>query len=188
MSIRSGDTIENPTSGERITFNQPFGASASSLGFTLHLAPGASGPREHVHPKLSESFCVTSGTLTALIDGQRRVFQPEEKLTVAPGTRHCFWNESESDVILEIEASPQLAMVDLLETMFALGRLGFVDSTGKQSVLRLSRVLPQFWSDTFYATQPPLLLQKMGFAVMGPLARALGYPKKYDYPTEGSGR
>jgi quercetin dioxygenase-like cupin family protein len=60
----TGQTIENPVSGERITFLQTARDTAGELlEFELELSPDGHVPGAHVHPEQEERFHVLEGTM-----------------------------------------------------------------------------------------------------------------------------
>lgn len=178
---RAGDVIENPLSGERITFEQT-GAETNGqyLAGKIYLTPGGVGPPEHIHPKITEEFRVSSGTLSARVAGQEQTFGPGQRFVVPPGTPHRWWNETDQEVVIEYRVSPALPLDRFLENVFALVQLGHSDANGLPGPLRLSRVLPRFW-DVVYLARPPLPVQKATMLILGSVARVLRYPSEYPY-------
>lgn len=183
---RAGDVIENPLSGERITFERT-GAETNGeyLSGKIYLAPRGVGPPEHIHPRIEERFRVLSGTLTTRVAGEQRTFGPGQEFVVSPGTPHHWWNETDEQVVIEYRVSPALPLDRFLENVFALVQLGHSDAKGLPGPLRLSRVLPRFW-DVVYLARPPLPIQKATMAILGLVARALRYPSEYPYPYDRS--
>ncbi len=69
---KAGDVIENPITGERITFLKTTGETGGELlRFEYILRPGFTIP-EHVHPHQEERHEVLSGTLRGRVGGQER--------------------------------------------------------------------------------------------------------------------
>jgi mannose-6-phosphate isomerase-like protein (cupin superfamily) len=66
----------------------------------LVLEPRASGPPEHIHTSLSENFIVAEGTLSLLVNGEKKLLRPGESLLVSPGTPHKPFNETDSRVVV----------------------------------------------------------------------------------------
>ena len=70
--IRSGDTIHNPVTGERITFHQ---TSADTNGEAVVIEtivqPDGAVCAAHVHPSQTERFAVVSGRPTRLAPCRR---------------------------------------------------------------------------------------------------------------------
>lgn len=179
---RAGDIIENPLSGERITF-EPTGAETNGeyLSGKIYRAPRGVGPPEHIHPRIEERFRVLSGTLTARVGGERQTYTEGQEFVVSPGTAHRWWNETDEPVVIEYRVSPALPLDRFLENVFALVHLGHSDAKGLRGPLRLSRVLPRYW-DVVHLARPPLPVQKATMAILGLVARMLRYPSDYPYP------
>src|SRR2546425_11287922 len=89
--IRTGDTIHNPVTGERITF---LATSADTDGEAVVIEtvvqPHGFVAAAHVHPSQSERFAVVAGTLGVKAAGRKRALLPREVLDVEPGTPHRF--------------------------------------------------------------------------------------------------
>jgi len=182
MPVRAGDTIENPLSGERITFDV---TAAESQGRYLRgkilLAPLGAGPPEPVHPVIEERFRIVSGTITASVGGARRSFGPGEEIVVPPRTPHRWWNDTPEPVELVFDVRPALPLDRFLENVFALAHLGLTDRHGLPSPLRMSRILQRHWN-VIHLARPPLLVQKAAMRVLGLVAWLLRYPSEYPYP------
>lgn len=180
--IQAGDIIENPLSGERITFEKTGAETGGAyLAGKIYLAAKGVGPPEHVHPKMEERFRVLSGTLSAKLENQVRTYGPGDEIVVTPGTRHRWWNETNQEVVIEYRVSPALPLDEFLENVFAMVHLGYSDPSGLPGPLRMSLVLPRFW-DVVHLAKPPLPVQKMTMAILGVVARMLRYPSEYKYP------
>jgi quercetin dioxygenase-like cupin family protein len=67
----------------------------------LVLEPNAPGPPEHIHSTLSENFIVTEGTLSLLVNGEKKILHPGDSLLVKPGTPHKPFNETEQRVVVD---------------------------------------------------------------------------------------
>src|SRR5207249_3401971 len=116
--IRTGDTIENPVTGERITF---LATSADTDGEAVVIEtvvqPDGFVAAAHVHPFQSERFAVVNGRLGVKAGGDELELGPGDVATVEPGTRHRFWNAGDEPVRLVCEVRPPLEFESLLETM-----------------------------------------------------------------------
>jgi quercetin dioxygenase-like cupin family protein len=182
--IRTGDTIHNPTTGERITF---LATSADTDGEAVVIEtvvqPHGSVAAAHVHPAQSERFAVQSGTLGLKVAGKKLTLRPGEVAVVEAGTRHKFWNAGEEDVRFVCEVRPALQFESLLETMFALAADGKTNRKGMPNPLRLA-VIANAHFDTVRLPFPPAWMQKAGLVLGAPLGRLLGYGATY---TPGDG-
>lgn len=177
--IRTGDTIHNPVTGERITF---LATSADTDGEVVVIEtvvqPHGSVAAAHVHPFQSERFAVVHGALGMKVRGNKLTLLPDETFIVEPGTPHRFWNAGENEVSFVCEVRPALQFESLLETMFALAEDGKTNRKGMPNPLRLA-VIARAHFDTVRLPHPPAWLQKVGLAIGAPLGRALGYTPAY---------
>ncbi len=147
----------------------------------LTLDPHAPGPPEHVHTSFAENFAVVEGTLSLLVNGQRRIVQAGERLAVWPGTPHKPFNETASRVVVRGPVEPEFAMPDRF-SVFLTQAYGFFDerpshSRPPKALLQMSRFSPTY--DVWLA-RPPIAGQKVLFFLIRPTARLLGYRSHYE--------
>jgi quercetin dioxygenase-like cupin family protein len=177
--IRTGDTIHNPVTGERITF---LATSEDTHGEAVVIEtlvqPKGFVAAAHVHPFQTERFAVVEGTLGLKAGRSRLTLGPDGVFVVEPGTPHRFWNAGEDEVRFVCEVRPALGFESLLETMFALAVDGKTNRKGMPNPLRLA-VIAQAYFDTVRLTSPPAWLQKAGLALGAPLGRLAGYAPTY---------
>ena len=89
MIARVGDTIENPVTGERITWLTTASSSAGALlAFELAIAPGASVAAPHRHARQQERFTVERGSVWVDVAGERRAAVAGEAVIVPIGAPH----------------------------------------------------------------------------------------------------
>jgi mannose-6-phosphate isomerase-like protein (cupin superfamily) len=178
--IRTGDTIHNPITGERITF---LATSADTDGDAVVIEtvvqPHGSVAAAHVHPAQSERFAVKWGQLGVRLGREKVTLGPGEVVTVEPGTRHRFWNAGEEPVTFVCEIRPALQFESLLETMFALAADGKTNRKGMPNPLRLA-VVANAHFDTVRLPFPPAWMQKAGLVLGAPLGRLVGYEPTYE--------
>ena len=80
----TGQTINNPVSGEQITFLQTAADTAGELlEFELELSPDGHVPGAHVHPEQEERFHVLEGTMKFRM-GLRRIVAEAGDTVVVP--------------------------------------------------------------------------------------------------------
>src|ERR671934_365849 len=178
--IRTGDTIENPITGERITF---LATSADTNGEAVVIEtvvqPDGFVAAAHVHPIQSERFTVAAGTLGLKVGRKNLTLEPGELAAVEPGTAHRFWNAGEDEVRFVCEVRPALRFESLLETMFVLAADGKTNRKGMPNPMRLA-VIARAHFDTVRLPFPPAWLQKAGLVLGAPLGRLLGYGSTYE--------
>ena len=178
--IRTGDTIHNPVTGERITF---LATAADTDGEAVVIEtvvqPDGFVAAAHVHPSQTERFAVAEGTLVLKVDGQEKTLSPGDVAIVEPGQAHKFWNAGDEPVRFVCEVRPALQFESLLETMFDLAADGKTNKKGMPNPLRLA-VIAKAHFDTVRLPFPPDWMQAAGLALGAPLGRLLGYEATYE--------
>jgi mannose-6-phosphate isomerase-like protein (cupin superfamily) len=117
---RTGDSIENPATEERIVFLR----TAADTGGEL-LEMDAHWPRpgqraaEHVHPEMEERWEVVSGRAGFRIGGVESFAGPGESVVAAPGVPHLAWNASDGPTHVRIQMRPALRWEEFVERLFA---------------------------------------------------------------------
>src|SRR5919199_4311653 len=120
---RAGETVENPVTGERLTFVRTRADTGGELlELELALAPGGFVPAMHLHPRQEERFEVLDGTVRFRIGASERTGSPGETFVAAPGTLHRFWNAGAVEARPRIELRPALRLEEVLEEIARLGR------------------------------------------------------------------
>ena len=178
--IRSGDTIHNPVTGERITFHQTSAdTNGEAVVIECTVRPHGFVAATHVHPSQTERFNVIDGRLGMKVGRKKLLLERGDVAEVEPGTPHTFWNMGEEEVRFVCEVRPALQFESLLETMFALAEDGKTNRKGMPNPLRLA-VIARAHFDTVRLPQPPAWLQRAGLALGAPLGRLLGYAPTYE--------
>ena len=77
-----------------------------------------------------------------------------------------------------VEVEPGARFAHMLETLFGLAEMGYVDEKGMPNLLQMALVGREF-SDTVQFRSPPPAMQKVLFAAIAPLAHAMGYRATY---------
>jgi mannose-6-phosphate isomerase-like protein (cupin superfamily) len=145
----------------------------------LEVAPHAAGPPEHFHENFEERFTVRSGTLSIMVNGEKRTLQAGETLVVPPMTRHKPFNETGETVIVESDDANSVPV----QFGYILSQLyGFMDRypngpSTPQMIMQLSVYGNE--ADSWLADGPPLSVQKAMRLVLSPAARVVGYSNYY---------
>jgi quercetin dioxygenase-like cupin family protein len=178
--IRSGDTIYNPVTGERITFHKTSAdTNGEAVVIECTVQPHGFVAAAHVHPLQTERFAVIDGRLGMKVGRQKLVLERGDVTVVEPGTPHKFWNSGEDEVRFVCEVRPALQFESLLKTMFALAADDKTNKKGMPNPFRLA-VIAQAHFDTVRLPQPPAWLQRAGLALGAPLGRLLRYEATYE--------
>ena len=94
----AGQTLENPVSGEKITFIQTAAdTDGELLEIQLELSADGAVPGAHIHPEQEERFEVLEGTMTFRMGLKKIVAHAGDVVTVPAGKIHAFKNGGDDD-------------------------------------------------------------------------------------------
>ena len=178
--IRTGQTIENPVTGEVLIFRAT--SHDTDVEYVLVetiLQPSATVAAAHSHPYQSESFQVLEGTVGFKVGRQKVELGPGEGITVLPRTAHKFWNASDGAARFTCEIRPAGAFEQLIETMFGLAADGKTSKKGMPNPLRLA-VIARHHFDDVRLPLIPHALQRAALAMGAPIGKAFGYREVYE--------
>jgi quercetin dioxygenase-like cupin family protein len=175
----TGQTIENPVSGERITFLQTAADTAGErLEFELELAADGQVPGAHVHPEQEERFHVLEGEMTFRLGLRRIVAGPGETVVVPAGRVHRFANGGDGPARCRVEVVPALDMEQLLETTVELALEGNVTRRGMPKPLHLALFVGRFRREV-KAPFPPAPVVRAMLAPLAWMATRKGHGERY---------
>jgi quercetin dioxygenase-like cupin family protein len=177
--IRTGQTIENPVTGEVLIFHQTSrDTGGESVLVETILRPGATVAAAHSHPYQSESFQVLEGRVGFKVGREKVELGPGDGVTVLPRTAHKFWNAGDDAARFTCEIRPAGAFEQLIETMFGLAADGKTSKKGMPSPLRLA-VIARHHFDDVRLPLIPHALQRAALALGAPIGKAFGYREAY---------
>jgi quercetin dioxygenase-like cupin family protein len=177
--IVAGQTLENPQTGERLVFSKTaHDTGGEYTQFEAFVAPGGHLPAPHVHPKQTERFEITKGTLTLKLDGHTIEARAGDVVTIRPGQAHYFANKTGEEVSFKVEVRPALKIESVLETMYGLAADGKAPYRGMPNPLRLA-VIAEHHLDTVTLPLVPVWTQRAALAVGAPIGRLLGFGATY---------
>ena len=178
----AGQVIENPVSGERITFRETAADTGGELlAIDLELSPDGHVPGMHVHPIQEERFEVTEGTMRFKLGRKKVIAHPGEVVVVPPGVRHKFANAGDEGARARVEVRPALRMESLLETAVDLAAEGRTTRKGMPKPLDMALFVREF-SDEIQGPFPPAWVQRATLAPVAWLARKRGLAARYEAP------
>jgi quercetin dioxygenase-like cupin family protein len=178
--IRSGQTIENPVTGERLTFHKTSrDTDGEYVLVEVALQPNAVVASAHVHPYQSERFEVTAGMVGFRLGRKTIEASAGEVLVVEPGQAHKFYNAGNGEASFFCKISPALEFEQLIETMFGLAADGKTSKKGMPNPLRLA-VIARHHLDDVRLPVIPHALQRAALAMGAPVGKALGYQPVYE--------
>ena len=105
-----GQVLDNPISGERITFRKTAAdTDGDLLVIDLELSPDGHVPGAHAHPLQEERFQVTQGTMKFRRGARTLTVRAGDRVVVPHGTVHRFENtgDAPAHVRVEVQAGPE---------------------------------------------------------------------------------
>jgi quercetin dioxygenase-like cupin family protein len=167
-----GQTLENPVSGERITFRTTAAETDGELvAINLELPGGGRVPgRLHVHPVQEERFEVLEGTMRFTLGRKKVTAGPGEVVVVPAGVRHDFANAGTDDALVRVEVRPALKMERMFETAVRLAEEGRTMMGGVPKPLDLALFVREFDQEV-RAAFPPRWLVRIALAPLAWVAR-----------------
>ena len=175
----SGQVLDNPISGERITFRKTAAdTDGELLAIDLELSPDGHVPGSHVHPVQEERFEVVVGTMRFRRGLRTITARAGDSVVVPPGTIHRFENAGNGSAHVRVEVRPALRMEELFEAAVALAREGRTTATGMPHPLDLALFMREFDAEV-KAPYVPTALVRAVMAPLGWLARRRGLDSRY---------
>src|SRR5688500_12565401 len=119
--MRTGDVIWNPLTGEKAMIVEP--AEKDGAGLTVDFAVEAGGfvpGGEHLHDHCAEHFEVQAGRIGFALDGELITLGAGERVTVAPGTWHRWWNAGAGEVRARVRVEPALRFEEAIPVFWGL--------------------------------------------------------------------
>jgi quercetin dioxygenase-like cupin family protein len=177
--IRQGDTIENPITGERVTFLKTSAETDGELVvIDATVAPGGFVAAEHLHPYQSERFEILEGEIEFKLGKEVVTARPGDVVMVEPGTSHQFRNLGNEEIRFRTEVRPALSFETFLQTMFGLASEGKTNKEGMPNPFRLAVIMDEHF-DLVRLPFPPAWVQRVGLALASPLGLLFGYEPTY---------
>ncbi len=178
--IRTGETIENPVTGERLRFLRTSrDTGGESVVIDVTLRPDGFVAGAHVHPHQQEEFHVLAGKVGFRLGRERVEKGPGDVVVVERGTPHRFWNAGDEPARFVTVVRPALQFEQLIETMFSLAADGKTNRKGMPNPLRLA-VITDVHFDDVRLPFPPAFLQRMAIWLGAPVGRLLGYDSRHE--------
>lgn len=168
--------VSSPGAGTWATLLETADDGESSSPVLLQwLAPDATEPPSHYHPR-TESFSAIDGELTVVVDGDIRHIAAGESITVDRGTEHTFRNDTEDTVAFTVDLSSMRTAKGLFSIwgLDHTGAFGSDGEYGEPGLIHALLITEGLRGDTTMTTLPPSV-QRVLWATVGPVARALGH-------------
>ncbi len=187
---QSGQLLQHPVTGERIVWRRVSRDTGGALlAADMFAPPGTRPAAAHVHPFQEERFDVVRGVIRLWIDGEETTLSAGEQAVVAAGRTHTWSSLSDEEALISVEVASALRTEMFFETFFGLASDGKTNGRGLPNPLRLAVLMREYESEMRLA-RPSATLQRVLFAPMAALGRALGYrgwyPAYSPHPLEES--
>jgi mannose-6-phosphate isomerase-like protein (cupin superfamily) len=178
MTIEPPLTKRNAFNGETFVFTEG-AADPETCRFDVILEQGGSGGGNalvHVHPFASETFTVKSGRLAVVMRGVELIAEQGQSITIPAGTPHHFSNADAGLTEATVQFTPAQQHRRFFENFATLTerRPEWFSPQGDPKLLLIALVLHRY-RDHLYLAGIPIVVQKMVFALLSPLARIRGY-------------
>jgi mannose-6-phosphate isomerase-like protein (cupin superfamily) len=171
--ITPGQTIENPVTGERLTFIDTAATTGGELlSFELGLRAGGAVPIPHVHPIQTERFEVVEGRMRFRLGLRTVVAGPGEAVEVAPGVMHGFANAGDGEARVRVEVRPALEMEDMFADVVAMAEAGRMTRRGMPRNLLDLALLARTYDEVAHAPFLTVGMQRLLLAPLVFFARA----------------
>jgi quercetin dioxygenase-like cupin family protein len=119
----TGDVLENPITGQSLTFRR---TTAETGGELLEVESSWAGagqePPEHHHPYQEERFEVLEGELRARVGAVDHAVRAGETLDVLAGTPHAMWNPGPGRTRAVWQTRPALKTEAFFEMVWGLAQ------------------------------------------------------------------
>lgn len=167
--VQAGDVIENPITGERITFVRTSAQTGGALAeMDLDLSPDAFLAAEHIHLRQEEKFEVLEGCIRLRCRGEESVAGPGETVVVPAGSPHAWAPADRRGSRVRLTFTPGADIEEFFDEFFRCGREGRTNAKGMPSTLVTARL---GLAHDMYLAGPPVPLQRAAFRVLAGAGR-----------------
>lgn len=176
--VPAGTRILNAFNKETFVFTHPYEGGATSQ-MDVVLGKGGSGGGNavaHIHPETDEIFTVNRGRVMVMINGQEHYATDGQSITVPKGASHFFRNASfgETHLTVTFVNAQQHLRFFLNLARWTSECPDYFKLDGSVKLLPIALGLNAF-RDHLYIAGPPVVVQKLLFATLAPIARMMGY-------------
>jgi len=172
---RSGDVIQNPVTGETVTFLETADETNGRL-LRLEMKAERASVSAHQHPRIAERWDLHEGTVRFHVGGREQVLTAPAQLSIPAATPHDFASDGPMRVTVDFE--PAGRFESFMETVYALARDGKTNAKGMPNFLQAA-VIAHAHLDDYALAKPPVWVQRVLFAVLAPVGRLFGYRATY---------
>ena len=169
--VDAGDVIENPVTGERITFVQTSEQTGGAIAeMDLQLSPTAFLAADHIHRSQEEKFEVLDGYILLRCRDDESISGPGETVVVPPGAPHAWAPLGDAGARVRLTFTPGAGIEQFFDEFFRLAREGRVNEKGMPSLTISARLS---LAHDMYLAGPPVPLQRAAFRLLARTSRLL---------------
>jgi quercetin dioxygenase-like cupin family protein len=173
--MRAGEIYENRVQGDRAIVREGSeDTGGERLVVDLYIRPGGAVAGKHVHSYITERFEVLTGTVRFHLDGRDEIAAPGRQVEVPPGVVHDWWNVGRDEAHVLVDIRPAERFELMIEDLYGLANDGKSNARGVPRLLPLALFAREFRREGEFI-RPPLIVQRLLFTALAPLARARGY-------------
>ena len=169
--VQPGDVIENPVTGERITFVRTSAQTGGSLAeMELELSPTAQLAAEHIHLSQEERFEVLDGLIRVRCGGDESLAGAGETVVVPAGSPHAWAPDGDAGARVRLTFTPGAGIEEFFDEFFRLGREGRTNAKGMPNLFVTARL---GLAHDMFLPGAPVPLQRAAFRVLAGAGRVL---------------
>lgn len=170
--ILEDNVAENPLGGERFVFTTSGRETGGAyVRFDFFTAPRGGVPMTHRHLRQEEIFRCVRGQLKMVVNGTETLLKPGMEVSIPKAVPHSFTNPFDEECYCVVDYRPAGRNEDWFKVLGAQAKLH-----GKEP--DLLDLAPFIGDVDIYIQGPPIWLQQALFAVLKPIAIALGRKQK----------
>jgi quercetin dioxygenase-like cupin family protein len=174
----TGLVLENRHTGERLAIRRVKKGDEVWLELKGSLPPRQQGPPMHIHFAEDEEGRITSGTLSAILNGRRMTAKPGESVSIPRGAPHRWWNEGDELLVFEGRARPLVDLDRYLQAIFDVMNAG---PAGQPSIFYIAHVALRH-RHTQSVLILPRPIQMLLFRLVVAAGKVLGRYRGSDWP------
>jgi mannose-6-phosphate isomerase-like protein (cupin superfamily) len=123
-AVATALTLQNRHTGERLSLRRVKKGDEVWLELKGSLPPHREGPPMHIHFAEDEEGRITAGTVSLVVDGQRKAVRAGEFTAIPRGLPHRWWNEGDEPLQFEGYAKPLVDFDRYLQAVFEVMNAG----------------------------------------------------------------
>lgn len=170
---KTNNTFCNPIIKDKI---QIIYESKDKLIFKAYLQPKGGQSGQHFHTEITEKFKIIKGELNLILNKKKKILKPNEQIVIEKFDTHQFFNNSNENVIFEVEITPAKEIRKALQIMYGLAKDGKVYKNGLPKNIFHTAIGIKMMDA--YIPNVPVFIQKIGISTLSYIGDKFGLKKK----------